>query len=1013
MSIYDLTAYEVIQEKDLADLKSQGVLLRHKKSGARVLLMENDDENKVFAIGFRTPPSDSTGVPHIMEHSVLCGSRDFPVKDPFVELVKGSLNTFLNAMTYPDKTVYPVASCNDKDFQNLMHVYMDAVFYPNIYQSDKTFRQEGWSYKLGDAEADLEISGVVYNEMKGAFSSPEGVLDRVILNSLFPDTSYANESGGDPEVIPELTYEQFLDFHRKYYHPSNSYIYLYGDMDMEEKLRWLDENYLSDFDQIRVDSEIKYQEPFAEMKEIVQEYSIASDENEADNTYLSYNKVIGTSLDEKLYLAFQILDYALLSAPGAPLKKALLDAGIGKDIMGSYDNGVYQPIFSVISKNANMEQKEAFIRVIEDTLRDIANKGIDEKAIRAGINYYEFRFREADFGSYPRGLMYGLQMFDSWLYDEEKPFIHMEAIPTFEFLKSQVGTGYFEGLIRKYLLDNTHGAIVIIRPERGRTARMDKELSDKLKAYKDSLTAEEVEALVRDTAELEAYQEEESAPEDLAKIPVLKREDISRETAPIYNTEMEVDGVKMVHHNVETNGIGYVTLMFDLSGIEEKMLPYVGILQSVLGIIDTTNYEYGALFNEINVHTGGIGTSLELYADVTKVKEKEFRATFEMKGKALYPKMDVLFSMMREILMESRLEDEKRLKEILAMLRSRLQMSFLSSGHTTAALRALSYTSPIAKFKDDTDGIGFYEVVKAIEEDFEGQKEGLIRNLKEISQKIFRADNMMVSYTSAEEGLAPMKEAFGAVRNKLNDSKSSDISAAGIDAADLDAGDSNPAADSAADGGGDAETAAGESGEASCVIHCRKRNEGFKTSSKVQYVARAGNFIDGGAEYTGALQILKVILSYDYLWQNVRVKGGAYGCMSNFNRIGEGYLISYRDPNLQKTMEIYEGVVDYLENFNVDDRDMNKFIIGTISNIDRPMNPAAKGNRSMNLYMNHVTEEMIREEREQILTADQSDIRALAGVLKAMLDAGLVCVIGSEEKIEECREMFGEVRTLS
>ena len=986
MSIYDLTAYEVIQEKDLADLKSQGVLLRHKKSGARVLLMENDDENKVFAIGFRTPPSDSTGVPHIMEHSVLCGSRDFPVKDPFVELVKGSLNTFLNAMTYPDKTVYPVASCNDKDFQNLMHVYMDAVFYPNIYQSDKTFRQEGWSYKLGDAEADLEISGVVYNEMKGAFSSPEGVLDRVILNSLFPDTSYANESGGDPEVIPELTYEQFLDFHRKYYHPSNSYIYLYGDMDMEEKLRWLDENYLSDFNQIRVDSEIKYQEPFAEMKEIVQEYSIASDENEADNTYLSYNKVIGTSLDEKLYLAFQILDYALLSAPGAPLKKALLDAGIGKDIMGSYDNGVYQPIFSVISKNANMEQKEAFIRVIEDTLRDIANKGIDEKAIRAGINYYEFRFREADFGSYPRGLMYGLQMFDSWLYDEEKPFIHMEAIPTFEFLKSQAGTGYFEGLIRKYLLDNTHGAIVIIRPERGRTARMDKELSDKLKAYKDSLTAEEVEALVRDTAELEAYQEEESAPEDLAKIPVLKREDISRETAPIYNTEMEVDGVKMVHHNVETNGIGYVTLMFDLSGIEEKMLPYVGILQSVLGIIDTTNYEYGALFNEINVHTGGIGTSLELYADVAKVKEKEFRATFEMKGKALYPKMDVLFSMMREILMESRLEDEKRLKEILAMLKSRLQMSFLSSGHTTAALRALSYTSPIAKFKDDTDGIGYYEVVKELEEHFEEHKEELISNLKAIAAKIFRADNMMVSYTSAQEGLPMLEKTFGAVRNGLNDSTAQDQA----DAARMES-----------------------EVEGDCIIHCKKRNEGFKTSSKVQYVARVGNFIDGGAEYTGALQILKVILSYDYLWQNIRVKGGAYGCMSSFNRAGEGYLVSYRDPNLEKTNEVFEGVVDYLKNFTVDDRDMNKFIIGTMSNLDRPMNPAAKGSRSMNLYMNHVTEDMLRQERAQILEAGQEDIRALADIVQTVLDAGLICVIGSEEKIEQQKQLFEEVRILS
>ena len=518
MSIYDLNTYEVLQEVELSDLQSRGVLLKHKKSHARVLLMENEDENKVFSIGFRTPTSDSTGVPHIMEHSVLCGSKAFPVKDPFVELVKGSLNTFLNAMTYPDKTLYPIASCNDKDFQNLMHVYMDAVLYPNIYQYEEIFRQEGWSYKLDDVDGKLEYNGVVYNEMKAALYSPEGVLDRVILNSLFPDTSYANESGGDPEVIPELTYEQFLNFHRKYYHPSNSYIYLYGNMDMEEKLKWLDEEYLSAFEAISVDSEIKYQKTFDKVKEIQKEYSISSEETEEDNTYLSYNKVIGTSLDEKLYLAFQILDYALLSAPGAPLKKALLDAGIGKDIMGSYDNGIYQPIFSVISKNANLEQKEAFVELIENTLKEIVEKGIDKKALQAGINYHEFRFREADYGNYPKGLMYMLQLFDSWLYDDRKPFIHMQAIPTFEFLKSQIGTGYFEALIQEYLLDNTHGSIVIIKPERGRTARLDKELEEKLAAYKAGLSSEEVQKLVEDTKALREYQEEESAPEDLAKI---------------------------------------------------------------------------------------------------------------------------------------------------------------------------------------------------------------------------------------------------------------------------------------------------------------------------------------------------------------------------------------------------------------------------------------------------------------------------------------------------------------
>lgn len=972
MSVKDLNQYELVQEKDLKDLKSKGYLLKHKKSGARIVLMENDDDNKVFSIGFRTPPEDSTGLPHILEHSVLCGSKNFPVKDPFVELVKGSLNTFLNAMTYPDKTVYPVASCNDKDFQNLMHVYMDAVFYPNIYKYDEIFRQEGWSYSLEDKDAELSYNGVVYNEMKGAFSSPEGVLDRVVLNTLFPDTSYANESGGDPEVIPQLTYEQFLAFHKKYYHPSNSYIYLYGDMDMEEKLLWLDREYLSQFDAEEIDSEIRFQEPFSEIKEVEIPYSIASDEEEEDNTYLSYSKVIGTSLDKELYMAFEILDYALLSAPGALLKKALVDAGIGKDILGSYDNGIYQPIFSVIAKNANAGQKEEFVRVIENVLRDIAENGLNRKALEAGINYQEFQYREADYGRYPKGLMYGLQILDSWLYDDEKPFINIEALDTFAFLRSQMDTGYFEELIRRYLLDNTHGAIVVVKPERGRTARMDKELSEKLQAYKAGLSEEEVEELVRRTHELEAYQSEPSTEEELATIPVLRREDISREIAPIYNEEMEIAGIPTVFHEIGTNGIGYIDLLFDLSGVPEEMLPYVGILQAVLGIIDTENYEYGELFNEINVHTGGIGTSLELYPNVTNVREKEFKATFEIKAKALYDKLPVAFAMMKEILTKSKLSDEKRLKEILAMTSSRLLMRFQSSGHTTAALRAMSYASPSAKLKDMTSGIEFYQKVAAIEKDFDNEKEKLISNLEKLVKMLFRADNMMMSYTAERAGLEGLEA-------QVADLKS------GLFMEDL------------------------ALNQTPCVIHCEKKNEGFKTASKVQYVARVGNFIDNGASYTGALQILKVIMGYEYLWQNIRVKGGAYGCMSNFNRIGEGFFVSYRDPNLKRTMEIYEGVAEYLRNFTVSDYDMNKYIIGTMSNLDQPMTPAAKGDRSMNLYMNHVSAKMIREERNQVLDATQEDIRELAQVVEAMMKAEQICVIGSEDKIEENSDMFENV----
>ena len=973
MNFDKLQTYDLLQQRTLQDLDSEGYLLRHKKSGAHVLLMENQDENKVFSIGFRTPTKDSTGVPHILEHSVLCGSKNFPVKDPFVELAKGSLNTFLNAMTYPDKTVYPVASCNEKDFQNLMHIYMDAVLYPNIYRHEEIFKQEGWSYNLESADDELTYNGVVYNEMKGAFSSPEGVLERVVLNSLFPDTTYANESGGDPEVIPELRYEQFLEFHSKYYHPSNSYIYLYGDMDMEEKLIWLDRTYLSAFDAQSIDSEIGLQKPFAAMRELEMNYSISSNEDENDNTFLSYNKVIGTSLDKELYQAFQVLDYALLSAPGAPLKKVLIEEGIGKDIMGSYENGIYQPTFSVIAKNANADQKDAFVKLIEDTLRGIVQKGIDKKSILAGINYHEFRYREADFGSYPKGLIYGLQMLDSWLYDEDKPFLHVEATETFAWLKQQVNTGYFEQLIQTYFLDNTHGSVVVVKPEKGRTARMEKELAKKLADYKDSLSEAQVEQIVEQTHALAAYQESKDSIADKEKIPVLRREDISREITPMQNEELQLCGTPVIYHEVQTNGIGYLDLLFDLSGVSAELLPYVGILQAVLGIIDTEHYEYGELFNEINVHTGGIGTSLELYADATKVKEKEFRATFEVKTKALYDKLPVAFEMMKEILTRSRLDDEKRLKEILSMTKSRLQMRFQSAGHSTAALRAMSYLSPISKFKDMTAGIAYYEVIQAIEEHFEERKEELIANLQKLTKMLFRGDNMMLSFTAAREGLAGLEEMICELKDGLF-----------------------------------AETVE----DTACILHCEKRNEGFATSSKVQYVARAGNFIDEGKEYTGALQILKVILGYEYLWHNIREKGGAYGCMSNFTRFGEGYFVSYRDPNLEKTNAVYEGVVEYLKQFSVSDRDMTKYIIGTISNMDQPMTPAAKGDRSMNLYMRHISEEMIQKEREEVLDACEEDIRALADIVEAVLRNNYFCVIGSEEKIEEQKDLFMEIRSI-
>lgn len=964
----EITAYELLKKEEITDIHSTGYLFKHKKSGARVCVLSNDDENKVFHITFRTPPSDSTGVAHILEHSVLCGSKKFPSKDPFVELVKGSLNTFLNAMTYPDKTMYPVASCNDADFMNLMHVYMDAVFFTNIYEKEEIFRQEGWNYHLESPEDELTYNGVVYNEMKGAFSSPEDVLDREILNSLYPDTTYGNESGGDPECIPDLKYSEFLGFHSKYYHPSNSYIYLYGDIDIEEKLEWLDREYLCKFDAMEIHSEIALQPPFEAPREIRKKYSISNTDSVEDNTYLSFNASIGTSLDVKLSNAFAVIEYALLSAPGAPLKQALLDAKVGKDIMGSYDSGTYQPMFSVIAKNSNPEKKEEFLKIIRDVLTEIAEKGIDEKALRAGINYMEFRFREADYGTFPKGLMYGIDMMDSWLYDEDRPFDYLHQLSVFDFLKEQVGTGYFENLIRKYLLENTHVTVVIVEPEKGLTAKMEAAVREKLASYKASLSPEEIAELVEKTRRLTEFQETPSTEEELKAIPMLSREDIKREAQPLCYKEYYIEDTQMLHHDIFTNGIAYLNLMFDTRYVKKEYLPYLGILKAVLGMIDTEHYSYGELFNEINMRTGGIYTSVDVFP--SRKQPGVYRTAFSLRAKTLYGEIGFVEKMAEEILFTSKLEDEKRLYEIVAQLKSRLQMHLNSAGHSTAALRAMSYFSNVAAFNEAVGGIAFYKLAEDIEERFEERKTELISILKELVSCLFRKDTLMVSCTADGKGFAAAEGLVKKLRERLPEGglvSQEQIQAVG------------------------------------------RKNEGFQTSAKIQYVARAGNYRAAGFSYTGALRILKVILSYGYLWENIRVKGGAYGCMSGFGVLGDTYFVSYRDPHLKQTNQVFEGIAEYVRNFTVSPRDMTKYIIGAVSELDTPLTPMAKGMRSLNAFMSGVTAEDFQKERDEILNADQESIRALADLLEAVLFQENICVIGNEEKLAQEKELFEEL----
>ena len=971
MKIEAVPAYELVMCQDISDIHSTGYLLKHKKSGAKVMVIENEDDNKVFNIAFRTPPANSTGVAHILEHSVLCGSRHFPLKDPFVELVKGSLNTFLNAMTYPDKTMYPVASCNDKDFKNLMHVYLDAVFFPNIYEREEIFRQEGWHYELENLESPVTLNGVVYNEMKGAFSSPEDVLDREIFNSLFPDTPYGVESGGDPQYIPDLKYSEFLDFHSKYYHPANSYIYLYGKMDVEERLNWMDKEYLSQFDAIPVQSEIPMQKPFQQVKELVMEYPVSENEPTEENSYLSYNLVVGDSLDVEKCTAFEVLDYVLLSAPGAPLKQALLDAGLGKDILGSYEDGIYQPFFSIVAKNARPEDKDRFVDLIKETLEKIVKEGIDQKAVAAGINYMEFRFREADFSSFPKGLMYGIDVFDSWLYDESRPFDHLKKLGIFDKLKKEAKTGYFENLIEEYFLNNTHGSVVVVNPKRGLAAQREKELEEKLAAYKASLSPKEQEKLVKDTVHLKEYQDSPESQEALNTIPLLKREDISRKAGRLYNTEKHCQDTLILHHDLDTNGIGYLELLFDTKQVPERLVPYMGILKSVLGYVDTENFTYGELSNEINSRSGGIYFGVQVFGNAWDNKKTVHM--LGIKAKALYQDIPFLFRMIKEILGTSRLGDEKRLYEIIARMKSRQQMSMASAGHSTAVMRALSYFSETACFQEKVAGIDFYRLLDDLEKNFQERKEGLIAALKELIHYIFRPENLMVSYTSDEAG-------YHGLEGEIRELK------AGLCTEEI-------------------------QGEPAVSVF-EVKNEGFQTSGQVQYVAAAGNFAEAGYHYTGALRILKVMLSYEYLWMNIRVKGGAYGCMSSFRRNGDSFLVSYRDPNLRKTLEVFQKTGDFIRSFQADEREMTKYIIGTISELDTPLTPSAKGSMSLNAWFSQVKEEDLQQEREQILDAGPQDIRNLAELVDAVMKQNRFCVIGSEEKLQQEKELFQEMKYL-
>jgi len=959
--------FRLIEENDIKETNSTVRLFLHEKSGARLFYMENEDDNKVFSITFRTPPKDSTGLPHILEHSVLCGSRKFPIKEPFVQLVKGSLNTFLNAFTFGDKTMYPVASRNEKDFRNLMDVYLDSVFHPNIYEHPEILKQEGWHYELEEAGHELKYKGVVYNEMKGALSSPESVLARKLQETLYPDTPYGYESGGDPQVIPELTLEEFLAFHKKYYHPSNSFLFLYGKLDILDQLKFIDEAYLKDFETVPIDSVIPVQKAFDSMKSYELEYPVSPNEDERDKTYLNLNYSVGFSTDPELYIAMEILEHILLSTPASPLKKALLEAGIGKDVYGRYDNSILQPVFSIIVKNSNVERKEEFINVVLETLKKLVGDGLDSHLAEAAVNLKEFRLREADFESYPKGLIYNIKIMDSWLYGKD-PAMHLCYGKIFEKIRSELNDRYFENLIEKYILNNNHSSMVVLKPKKGMSEAKDEETRTKLRNIKTQMTKEQLQGLVKQNRELKEWQNAPDAPEKLALIPMLSIKDIDRKGEVLPQQVKKEEGVKVLAHHMFTNDIVYADLLFDTTAVPQELLPYIPLLSAVLGKISTLNYSYGDLSKEIDMHTGGIRFSPQVYGE--KGDDNKYNPVFSVRGRVLNGKLTRMFEIIREIIAGTKFDDERRIREIIQETKSRIEMRISGEGYIIACRRLLSYFSAEGGYLEEITGLTYYKFIEDIEKNFEIRIGEVQKNLQKLMGLIFRKSGFIAGVTCEEDDYRSFAEGMDIILKELSTEKLPPVQYS---------------------------------------FGLESRNEGLMTQGKVQYVAQGYNFIKLGYPYSGKLQVLSTISRYSYLWNRVRVQGGAYGAFTGFEKNGNMFLVSYRDPNIRETFKVYDEMYEYLKNFHTDEREMSRYIIGTISRLDKPLTPFMKGERAIENYMRKITAEDLQREREEILDTSQRDMRELSEMMFELIKRQSYCVLGSEVKIRENRELFGSL----
>lgn len=960
-----MSAYKLLEERYINEIEAVGRLYIHEKSGAKIFNIENTDDNRVFSISFKTPPIDNTGLTHILEHSVLSGSKNFPTKEPFVDLAKGSLNTFLNALTFSDKTMYPVASRNEKDFYNLMEVYLDAVFYPNIYTYKEIFEQEGWHYDINSKDEEITYKGVVYNEMLGAFSSPEEILFSRIMEVLYRDNCYGFEAGGDPDHIPELSYETFLNYHKKYYQPSNCYIYLYGNGNIDEMMKFIDEKYLKFFDRGN-EFEISLQKAFETKENKILYYPVSSIEEEDDGTYLSLSYVTGMATDSELSIGLDILEYILLETPASPLRKALIEADIGRDVLGNFDQGILQPMFNIVVKDSNLTEKDKFIKIVNNTLKKLVRDGIEDKLIEASINSLEFKLREANGDDTPKGLLYGIRCMDSWIYNGD-PFLHIQYEKALSSIKERSQRGYFEELIQKYLIDNVHSAFVALVPNKALSEARAASEAQKLQQYKKSLNEEELGRLLSSNLKLRERQIIPDSEEALLKIPLLSLSDISHSVDLIPILEKDINSTKVLHHSINTNKIVYLELFFDSSSIKYEELHYMTLLSDVLGMLGTKTYSYGELSNEIDIHTGEISFDVDAYEEIDT---NRINPKFIVQAKSLDNKIEELLSIVENIINHTKFHNKKRIFEILREIKSDMEMDFIDEGHGLAVKRLSAYFSQYANYMEHLSGISYYNFINKLEENYDNSYPKIASILEKLCRKIFVKANL----TSSIVCNAGVYEQFQGVYPQFVDKLLERMWKT-----------------------------------ENYVLEPVNKNEGIINTGNIQHVAKGYNFRALGYTYNGHMQVLKNILSLDYLWKRIRLQGGAYGVFARFEMSGNSYFVSYRDPELQTTLEVFDGASEYVKNFNISDREMRKYIIGTISGLDQPLSPEQVGQRNTEMYFRHIKPEIIKREREEVLCTDIAKIREFAPFIDKLMKHDIICVVGSEDVINNNKQLFNSV----